>query len=212
MQNTETHILVKGGERAARLDGPLRRCIVTRAVRPRAELLRFVLGPDGAIVPDVASSLPGRGIWVSSRRETLDRAIAKNAFSRAAKAQVRVSPELPEQIATLLLGRCLSLIGLARRSGQAVAGFAKVTDALHRGWAKGLLEASDGSHGGWNKLRAAAGELPVIGIFSGSELGAAFGREFIVHAAVGGRFAELLRTEALRLGGFRPPAQDSGVV
>ena len=193
-------------------DSPRRRCIVTRAVRPRSELLRFVVSPDGEIVPDLAASLPGRGIWVSSRRPVLEKAIAAKAFSRTAKAPVKVGPELVDQVTNLLTRRCLDLIGLARRAGQAVAGFEKVDEAIRSGRAGLLLEASDGAPGGRAKLRAAgrSRSLPVIGLFTGSELGEAFGRDHIVHAAVGGRLAERLQAEAFRLAGFRRAEQDSG--
>ena len=196
--------------RARHRDDSHRRCIVTRAVRPRTELLRFVLGPDGTVVPDAAAVLPGRGLWVSPRREVLDRAIAKNAFARAAKAPATIPPGLADQVASLLARRCLDLIGLARRAGQAVAGFEKVADAVRRGRASLLLEASDGAAGGRGKLRGMARDLPVIDLFTGAELGEAFSRDFVVHAAVEGRLAERLQTEASRLAGFRRAVRDSG--
>ena len=45
---------------------PERTCIVTRAVKPVAELIRFVLGPDDQVVPDLKHKLPGRGVWVTA--------------------------------------------------------------------------------------------------------------------------------------------------
>jgi uncharacterized protein len=206
-------------------DDPRRRCIVTRAVRPKTELLRFVLAPDGGIVPDLAGSLPGRGIWVSSRRPVLEKAIASKAFARAAKTpSARMEADLADRIADMLLRRCLDLIGLARRAGQAVAGFEKVADAMRHGRAALLLEASDGARNGRAKLRSLRRsegerraemrsgdrELPVISLFTGEELGVPFGREFVVHVAVAGRFAERLQAEAFRLAGFRRMDRDSG--
>ena len=203
------HAEGKPSRAAGRDDDPRRRCIVTRAVHPREELLRFVLGPNGTVTPDPAAILPGRGMWVSPRREALETAIAKKAFARAAKAPVIVPPDLVDQVAALLARRCLNLIGLARGAGQAVAGFEKVVAAIRRGRVRLLLEAGDGSAGGRGKLRAAARQLPVIELFTGTELGEAFGRDFIVHAAIEGGFADRLRVEASRLAGFRR-AQDSG--
>ena len=211
MQALEPIAATGGESRDSDRDAPRRRCIVTRAVRPREELLRFVVGPDDRVVPDPAAVLPGRGLWLSPRREVLERAIAKNAFARAAKGPARADAALLDQIPDLLLRRCLSLIGLARRAGQAVAGFEKAADALRRGRAGLLLEACDAAANGRGKLAALARDLPVVGIFTRAELGEAFGRDFIVHAAVGGSFAERLRTEAARLAGFRPMPQDSGV-
>ena len=51
--------------------GPLRRCIVTRQVLPKEALLRFVIDPAGAVVPDGAGKLPGRGLWVKAERAAL---------------------------------------------------------------------------------------------------------------------------------------------
>ena len=63
-----------------------RRCIVTGEVLPEARLLRFVLAPDGQVVPDVEAKLPGRGLWVSADRTIIAQAVAKRLFARAAKA------------------------------------------------------------------------------------------------------------------------------
>lgn len=194
------------GDRA----GPQRRCIVTRAVRPKEALLRFVLAPDGTVVPDLGGILPGRGLWVSSRREVLEKAVAANAFARAARAKARPPEGLAATVEAQLARRCLDLIGLARRAGQAVAGFEKVSEALRAGSGGLLLQASDGAPGGRAKLKGLARGLPVVDLFTGAELGAAFGRDFVVHAVVAGRFAERLRLEASRLSGFRAVAQGSG--
>ena len=59
---------------------PQRRCIATGEVRDRARLLRFVVGPDGTIVPDIDERLPGRGLWLTPRRDIVDRAVAKRVF------------------------------------------------------------------------------------------------------------------------------------
>ena len=209
MHEAGTHTTEGRGPRAAH-EPSHRRCLITRAVRPKRELLRFVLGPDGAVVPDLAAVLPGRGMWISSRSDVLDRAIAKNAFGRAAKAQVQVGSDLRERVAALLARRFINMLGLARGAGQAVCGFAKVPEAVRRGRADLLLDARDGAAGGRGKLRGLAKDVPVLDLFTGAELGAAFGRDYIVHVAVGGKFAEQLRAEGLRLAGFRPAAQDSG--
>ncbi len=195
---------------SARADAPHRRCIVTRAVRPKEELLRFVLSPDGGVVPDLAASLPGRGLWVSARRGVLEKAIASRAFARAARAPARVPEGLVAVVEAQLARRCLDLLGLARRAGMAVAGYEKAAEMLRAGRAKLLVQAADGALDGRAKLRRLAGDLPVIEILTGAELGAVFGRDFVVHVAVSGRFADRLRAEAFRLAGFRRAVQDSG--
>ena len=70
-----------------------RLCIATRQVRPVGALIRFVIGPDGAVVPDLKRRLPGRGVWVTARREAVTEAVRRRLFGRGFKAEVRVSPE-----------------------------------------------------------------------------------------------------------------------
>src|SRR3954463_1806443 len=94
-----------------------RRCIVTREVLPDSQLVRFVVGPENEIVPDLAAKLPGRGIWVSANRDALARALKKNLFSKAAKPSVRAPADLPERVEALLAARMQEHLGLARRSG-----------------------------------------------------------------------------------------------
>jgi len=184
--------------------GPLRRCLVTGESRPKAELLRFVVGPNREIVPDVAERLPGRGLWTLARRDIVAAAVKKRLFQRAARAQVTVEDGLPDRVEALLLGRVLDLIGLARRAGLAVAGFAKVEAALRGRQAAVLLAASDGSADGRLKLEALAPGLPRVELLGTHELGAAFGRESAVHAALKrGPLAEAVLVEAQRLAGFR---------
>jgi len=184
--------------------GPHRRCLVTGESRPKAELLRFVVGPDRRIVPDVAERLPGRGLWTLARRDIVAAAVKKRLFQRAARAQVTVEDDLPERVEALLARRAIDLIGLARRAGLAVAGFAKAEAALRGKNAAVLLAASDGSADGRQKLEALAPGLPRVEVLSAAELGAGFGRESAVHAALkGGPLAEALLAEGRRLAGFR---------
>jgi predicted RNA-binding protein YlxR (DUF448 family)/ribosomal protein L30E len=187
--------------------GPLRRCIATGAVRPKDELLRFVVAPDGRIVPDVAGRLPGRGLWLAAHRDIVAAAVAKRLFGRAARASVTVPGDLADQVEELLRRRCCDLIGLARRAGQAVAGFEKVRSALREGKVAVLIAASDGGESGRDKVRAAGPGLPVVEALTAEELGAAFGREHVVHAALApGRLARELIGGAARLAGYLRPS------
>lgn len=189
---------------------PLRRCIVTRRVRPRAELLRLVIAPDGAVVPDIEGRLPGRGLWISPDRAVIAEALRKNLIAKAARRAVVAPADLAERIEAGLARRCLDLIGLARRAGQATAGFEKVRAWLEGGKAALLVEASDGAADGRRKLVAAASGLPVIAVLSAAELAAALGRETAVHVALRpGRLAERLREAAGRLGEMRDSASEA---
>lgn len=189
------------------IEGPLRRCLVTGEVRPKSELIRFVVGPDGQLVPDIAERLPGRGLWTGATRDIIAQAVKKRLFARAARAAVVAEADLGDRVEWLLLQRAIDLIGLARRSGLAVQGFAKVEAMLAARAAGVLIAAVDGSADGRLKLRARAGDLPVVEALTASELGAAFGRESAVHAALKpGPLAQAFLTDAGRLAGFRGAA------
>ncbi|MCS6891263.1 MAG: RNA-binding protein [Rhodovarius sp.] len=193
------------GEDADAERGPLRRCIVTREVAPRSALLRFVVSPEGVVIPDVAARLPGRGMWLTPQRALLEEAMRKGAFQRAAGRRVTVPPDLIEQTEALLRRRLADLIGLARRAGQAVAGFEKVREWLGAGRAALLVEARDGSPAERARLAGSAAP-PMILALDGETLGRLFGRERVVHVALApGRLAEAIRTEAARLEGLSPP-------
>lgn len=170
-------------------------------------LLRFVVGPDGTVVPDVEARLPGRGLWLTPRRDIVERALAKRMFARAARRPVVVAPQLAERIEGLLARRCGELVGLARRAGSAVAGFDKVGEAVRHARVELLLEALDGAEGGRRKIAALGRDLPAARVLTMAELGAAFGREHVVHAALGGgSLTGRLVVELSRLAGMRPAA------
>lgn len=197
---TET---VDPGEEASEPKGPLRRCLVTREVRPKAELLRFVVGPghgpEQVIVFDPAERLPGRGLWLTARRDIVETAVAKGLFTKAAGMRLSVPADLAGQVEGLLGERCLSLLGLARRAGQLRTGFEKVREELKAGRAAVLVAASDGAADGRGKLVALAPALPVIALFDSAALSAALGTDGVVHGCVaGGGMAERLLRECSR--------------
>lgn len=187
-----------------------RRCIVTSEVLPETRLIRFVLGPDARIVPDIAAKLPGRGLWVRADSETITRAVAKNLFSRAAQAKVTADIDLAQRTEKLLAGHILNTLGLARRAGELIQGFEKIETALRGATPPAVIvEATDASADGRRKIEAAATAKRltpfVIGCFTSAELGLALGLENVIHASVKpGRFAERLVFDAGRLQGFRP--------
>jgi predicted RNA-binding protein YlxR (DUF448 family) len=185
-----------------------RRCIVTREALPESRLVRFGVDPEGQLVPDVAATLPGRGMWVTAERSILERAVARGHFSKAAGAPVAVAANIPALVERLLVARLAGEIGLARRAGQLVVGFDVVARALAgSGRVAVLIEASDGAPDGRRKLLALAkGMAPaVIDCLTGAELSLALGRENVVHAALkSGRFSERLLADASRLNGLRP--------
>ena len=185
-----------------------RRDIVSGQVMAEAGLIRFVPGPEGEVVPDLARKLPGRGLWVAADRESVATAVKRNAFARSAKAPLKPAADLPDLVERLLVRRCLDLLGLARREGALISGFEKTLAKIRSGEAAWLIEASDGSADGRRKLLSAAAAAPrrpqVCGAFSGEELGLATGGENVVHSALlAGRRAERWTEEVRKLAGFR---------
>ena len=210
----------RGAFRSASWRAPERRCIATGDSGPTDRLVRFVLGPDGQVVPDLAAKLPGRGVWLTAERALVDKAVTKKLFSRAFKAQAVAPADLADRLEALLAQRLIDVIGLARKAGQAVTGFEKVRARLKDGIAGALVQASDGAADGRAKLSKLARALadgpvgpdrfgvPVIEVLTSAELGLAFGRDFAIHAALDrGGFADRAIGEAARLGGLRPSRQ-----
>ena len=196
---------------------PERTCIVTRETLPRAALLRFVLAPDGEVVFDLKGNLPGRGAWVKPERAALEEAIRKRAFSRAFKAQAKVPDDLYERVVAQLKEAAIATLSLARKAGEAVAGFDKVREIVRAGEAAVLVEATDGAEDGRRKVLALAAAVTpgamVVETFDSRELGLAFGREHAIHAAMkpGGlaqRFLDLARKLAGLTDGRVVPAGD----
>lgn len=187
-----------------------RRCVVARETMAEERLLRVAIAPDGAAVPDVAAKLPGRGAWVEATREAVDMAVRKNLFARSAGRAVTAPGDLADQFERLLAQRCLSLVGLARRSGAAAVGFDQARAAIRKAKPGWVVEARDGSADGRGKVlgmaRALWGEdVPAAGCFASQELGAALGREPAAHLVLRhGPEAARFGVEVRRLAGFRP--------
>ena len=187
-----------------RLDGLDRKCIATGESVARDGMIRFVLGPDGSVVPDLAEKLPGRGVWVSANREALAKAVEKRLFSRGLKTQATAPDGLIETVTGSLTRRLIDSVAMARKAGVAVCGFERVRDTLAGGRVVLLFGASDGAEGGKSKIRNLAEDATVCAVLTSAELGLAFGRETVIHAALlnGGVTKRVLR-EAGRLEGFR---------
>lgn len=198
------HPAASGGAAETEPRGPLRRCIASGAVRPKEQLVRFVVGPNGDVVPDVEERLPGRGFWLSADRDALKKACSRGLFAKAARAAVRVPIDLVDHVEQGLVDRCVSLIGLSRRAGQAVVGYEKARAWLTSRRAGLVLAAIDGSRGGRAKLEVLAAGVPIAAVLTGEELGAAAGRERAVHVVIApGKLADRLHKEATRLSGLR---------
>jgi len=165
--------------------------------------VRFVVSPDGTVVPDLLGKLPGRGIWVAAERKAMEKAVLKGLFARAARQPVNVPEDLIAMVEEGLADRVVHLISLARKAGGAVAGYEKVKDWLVKDRAKVLIQASDGSERGKSKLSTPQNGS-FIGCLTAGELGLAFGRENVIHGALaGGGLTERVVDEAAKLAGLR---------
>jgi len=189
--------------------GPLRRCAVTRERLPKERMIRFVIGPERQVVPDLAARLPGRGIWLSARADVIETALSRGAFAKAARGPVtqggiKGAPDLIAGLQVALTRRIGETLGLARRAGQAVFGFVKAREWLDSGRGGLVLQASDGSVEERARfLGSRHAGVPVATPLDGAQLGAIFGRDHVVHVVVApGRLAETLRIEADRLAGL----------
>ena len=155
--------------------GPLRRCIVTGETKPREAMLRFVVGPDKSIVPDLAEKLPGRGLWLTPDYNTLAQALEKKAFQRAARQQVKIPADFPAIVTNLFRQRLLDQLGMARRAGAAIAGFEKVEEQLRRKRLHLLLIAADAGKDGRQKLENLSPRTKIIDTLDGATLAGIFG-------------------------------------
>jgi uncharacterized protein len=199
-------------------DGSERLCAVTREALPPEALIRFALGPDGQIVPDLERRLPGRGVWVSCHQKTLEKAINTKAFSRSFKSQVNVDPDLPERIGVMMARRVLDALALANKAGRVVSGFQQVDGALEKGTVAVLLHGTAAAADGRQKLdrkfqaiqRERGARVPILDVLTIEQMSLAIGRPSVVHAAlIPGGLTERFLREAERLSRYRAPSAAS---
>jgi predicted RNA-binding protein YlxR (DUF448 family) len=186
-----TRALAESDDADRRGPGRTRMCAVERRVAPESELIRFVAAPDGGVVADLKARLPGRGIWVGLDRKLVGEAARKNVFARGLKKPVAPAADLADQVAARLKEAALGRLGLARKAGAVLAGFAKVEAAIAREELAGLLIASDAAEDGRRRMEQAlfrrygnASKVPLLRLFGAEELSLAMGRPHVIHAAV----------------------------
>jgi predicted RNA-binding protein YlxR (DUF448 family) len=169
-----------------------RTCIVTRKSGAPDDLIRFVVGPDSALVPDLKRNLPGRGCWVTADRLHVDRAAARKLFGRALRQDVSVPADLGDMVDRLLARAALGSLGLARKAGAVALGAAKVEATVRSGDALAVLHSAEAQPDGVRKIGSArratalmdGPEVPAYKLFSEAEIGLALGGTNVIHAAV----------------------------
>jgi len=198
----------------------VRMCAVTRQVRPIDELIRFVVSPQGEVVPDLKRKLPGRGLWVSASHRAVAEAVRRNQFSKGFKRDLRVAPTLAADTERLLVRSVIDALAVAAKAGQVVSGFSKVEGALKQGQVEALIHASDGAVDGIRKLDAIARQnagindesrkFPAVTVLTSEQLDLALGRSNVIHAALlAGPASKTLLSRSLVLVRYRM-ADDDG--
>jgi len=189
-----------------------RTCIVTRRESEPDELIRFVVGPDASIVPDIKRNLPGRGCWVTADRTHVEKAAGKGFFARAFKKEVTVPPDLGGMVDMVLAKSALGALGLARKAGAVAFGATKVEASVRSGAALLVMHAAEASEDGLRKITQArratayAGgpQIAAYKLFSEAELGLALGGTNVIHAAVlGGDAAKAVAKRMIALDRYR---------
>ena len=187
---------------------------MTRRKGAPETMIRFVVGPDGAVVPDIRAKLPGRGVWVDAKAEVVATAVRKGAFARGFKAKVAVPATLAADVDALLERDALQSFAMANKAGAVTTGFAKVEAAVATHAVATLLHSADAAADGVRKLeaarRAAGARAPVVlKLFSSQQLDLALGRTNVIHAALGrGSTSDAFLTRCHRLMNYRSLARD----
>ena len=169
-----------------------RQCAVTRLRLASDELLRFALDPDGFAVPDLKAKLPGRGVWITCTRETVEKALASRVFDRGFRKPVQTADGLADQVESLLERDALQRMALANKAGLVVCGFDKVSKLLKNTGGAFLVHASDASPDGCRKLdrlltvkqSGAATTGAIVSGLNCEQLSLALGRPNVIHAAL----------------------------
>jgi uncharacterized protein len=211
MAKRQDRLTLDGTEQAS-VVGPERLCAVTRQSRDASDLIRFVLSPDGIIVPDLDRRLPGRGVWVGCERNLVEKAIRTQAFSKSLKTKVEIPPDLADRVEGLILKRVTGALSLANKAGLAVAGFEKVFAALEKGPVRAVLHGADAAADGSSKIdrkykaiQSDRGQqATIVDVLTTAQMSLAIGRGSVVHAALTpGGLSDRFLEEAERLARYR---------
>ena len=181
-----------------------RTCILSGKTLPRERLIRFVAGPDGFAVVDLAEKLPGRGAWIEGDADAVRQADGKGILKRKVGAGLRDVDSDIKRIAQMMRERALATAGLARRAGCLVGGAGKLAASTDE--FVGLFAASDASERELRRLSSRLGVEWTTRLFSAEELGRVFSRDSLAFVGVSAgrskKLAETLRREMDRLEGF----------
>jgi len=162
--------------------GPQRTCVTCRQTKDKKQLVRYVVAPGGAVLVDYLQRLPGRGAYTCIDKQCLLDAVKRNSFQRCFKCQVLpVDPlELAQQLTQAIEKKITSLIGMARKSRQFIAGSNGVIEALKSGSSLALvIIATDISASIAKKIEGLAlrGPVEMACLFDKQTMGKLLGKE-----------------------------------
>jgi uncharacterized protein len=193
--------------------GSERFCVVTRAVRPIDDMIRFVVAPNGEVVADLKHNLPGRGVWMTATQSALATAVNTKAFARGFRREVRLGANFVADIDRLLENTVLDALAMARKAGSVAMGFAQVETELRREAVIALVHAAEAAFDGVKKLDSARRQnrqleaVAIVRILTAAQLDLALGRPNVIHAALlAGRASETFMGRLRRLERFRSGA------
>jgi predicted RNA-binding protein YlxR (DUF448 family) len=218
MVERQDQLATDGGGDAS---GPERLCAVTRQSLDPSKLIRFVLSPEGTVVPDLERRLPGRGVWIGCDRTLVEKAVKANTFTKSFKAPARAPADLAERLDALMVKRLAGTLSLANKAGSAVCGFEKVSAALDKGPVAVVLHGAEASLDGRSKIdrkfKAIQGSrgvsAPIVDVLTIDQMSLAIGRGSVVHAALTpGGLSDRFLEEAERLTRYRSSATETANV
>jgi predicted RNA-binding protein YlxR (DUF448 family) len=154
-----------------------RTCVGCHATGTASELVRLVLGPDGALAADPRGGAIGRGAWVHPTPECVRRAVPRGV-SHALKTGVKATAdELLSELAAAGRRRAFALIASAGRAKKAAAGATAVKEALDQGLGALVVVATDArASAELPQVLAAFEHAQAVRFGTKAELGTALGR------------------------------------
>ena len=176
-------------------------CSVTKKMYPSENMIRFVLFPDNKYTIDLNYEFQGKEFFIFASKSTLAR--IKDFVGDIYEKEPQVE-NLVTRIDSIIVKRIVSLIALARKSGNLIFGFERVKMALKSGDSDILFHANNGSPKELKRIKPRSVRLILVSLFSSSELGKVFNRDNVAHSCVlKGGLAKSLILDVKKLEGIQ---------
>ena len=165
-------------------DKPIvRKCIVEVVTKPTSELLRFVM-IGNTLYPDFNKKLPGKGIYVTNNRISLETALAKKLFNKVTRHNLKIDDDFVNIVENIIKTQALNSLNIARKAGALVAGFEKVKEEIKKNKVEFIIQALDAGKDGKEKIAFLAKSVEIFNLFSIDELDITLNKENTVHIAI----------------------------